>query len=400
MKLGKTWALVWPFVAMSMGCGAMDDGAESQAETVASAEQAIINGSAVTSNRFSAAIIRRKSDPAHPGMWGYTSCSGSVLRRTTRATFVLTARHCVTTGGKIEDPLMSTSDFRVTTAIAPGTWVRETDSSAVTRIAAVATSVRDIDKDLALLTVGEPLTLSGDARLAVSAGPTTAYQGGNLSVYGYGRYVAYDNSTVGTLRVGTGFVPGVDYGLSFVHGNVGNNGAVVNAGDSGGAVARYSAFGSAGGWYTLFGVTSTPVTAGMRNPSTAGHWEWLQTQLGYVFISHAPDMSTTLGCATTTPVSGASLATGLTGDAVRNRWTYYPSNGTLRLGGLCAYGNASTVTLRSCVSSNAYRWDLVPTAGYVQLRNRSLGTCLTSATTPGLAACGSSSLRALFHTQP
>lgn len=384
--------------AGALACSSEGRGEELDTEEVFQTRQSVVGGTALATNPHAAAILR-KSVTERPGEW-YTSCSGTVLKRTSTQSWVLTARHCITTDGKIPGPLLSASDLKVTTEVAPGAWVEPDTGSTVFDRVAMPTSTTDIGADLAILRVVGQLPLAGSGRIGVNVGPTSAVLGSSVSVMAYGPYVMDDFDTAGTLRSASGFPVLSDNGRTFLHGSTGSGGQGFDHGDSGGTIYRTSAWGRSGTWNTLYGVHSTYGNGGYLNPSVAGNWAWIQAQLGGVFISQAGALSTNLGSVMTPPSVNSPLRNGYTGNSSRTRWTYEPVAGTLTLGGLCAYGSGSSITLKTCASSDAYRWDLLPNGGYVRIRNRSLGTCITNATTPTLATCGTSSLAAVFHTEP
>ncbi len=226
-----------PVAVLLGGCG----GTKETSEPIDTSEQPVINGTLV-------------SDAANPGVVAVyhqfiRPCTGALLA----LQWVLTARHCLTTDGKKDGPLILPSQVTVVRASSPGLTPPPTGGSIGQSF------VADSGRDYALVRIWPPL----NAALPLWNGNTSAHFNQTMRAMGFGRFVLGDDtiengtSGAGTLRMADLVVSGTDAETFEMRTNP--SGQNIWHGDSGGPAFRLTdRFGRS--MYTVAGVSQLTTT--------------------------------------------------------------------------------------------------------------------------------------------
>jgi len=400
--------------------GALSCGGEPPpADGVARTEGEIINGTPATGNTTMVALYHKAINDTTCGGapftgWWPRPCSSSVLKRTTTETFVLTARHCVTSDGNINGPLLGAGSLLLSGALAPGPVPTGGTPPAdalpgVVFAAGNPTSAGDRSQDLAIVRVAQQVVIPSTP----SAGngifftnPGASIVGLGLVAYGYGRNVTGDcdgdqSSGAGVLRLGGPYNISSDFGNFYQIPATDTSGRELWHGDSGGPSYFFSP--SSGNAY-LTGVHSGFDTSTILAESGGNALApWLQSKLGNLYLRNVAQ-SFTVGAlvGVTSVVSGAHLTATLAKESAGARFVYNTSTMRISIGSLCAQdqGSNASVSLAGCSSSTLQRWTLNSNA---QVVNQGSGRCLTlSGTNLVSSTCGTVRLanQWLWMTEP
>jgi hypothetical protein len=425
----------------ALGCTAQVDPA---ADDISATRDPIINGTAVSSNEFNAAIYHYNApatctDPvthvknSWPNGWWPRPCSGTVIRKANNHTYVLTARHCVTVDGELNTAVQAYDKIRVTTAISPGivqqNGVPPTSAKAVDNILAEpgGHGAYDSAYDGAILSVPGDLPLSPATNrflvtFATTAELTKARAWISLAIYGYGRNVAGDcdwefppgggTSGAGTLRYSSGFDSYNFYDAAFTrsHWNIYDSGTQAEwHGDSGGPTFYSNQYWP--NWKFLVGVHS--VSDGVSTDTDYGSArlaQFIQQSLGNLFLlpyanAYAPTTTTLVGVPST--LAGSKLSVAYTGDSAKTRVFWDAAAKHILFGGAPGTGKCvedaglgAPVVLHTCKSTNkAQQWTIAGNSS-TTFTNVNSGGCLgLSGTSVISTPCATAALWA-FRTSP
>ena len=349
-----------------------------EAGLVAQREQAVIGGTEIPYNSNAVAIYHKNTGECVPyvganffpnndtnpniynfsNMWWPRPCSGRVIKKDGTTNYILTARHCVTKNGEIDDPnLVSAGGLVSTSRVDPG--VLDVDEQAK-RVDTIGTPVGVTSTvyyqnyatygDLAIVkAVGDlqptdPPTRRGILAYTNDAAPSLADNGNILRTEGYGSKTSgscygFENSGAGILRHDGGWDVTAVYlaanqcyqgsaGTCFAH-TLTANGATVAGGDSGGSLYFLNI---AQNWTAIRDVgVNSGSSIGAGGPVLL---DFIQTALGYVFLVSVNKSSSTLvvGAA---GGDGSLVTQNFTASNVYTRITFDRVSGLLQLNGLC-----------------------------------------------------------------
>jgi hypothetical protein len=284
------------------GCGAPEgDGAANQER------EAILNGTAASAafvSTIGMVAVYDREDAPNTALWFARPCSGTVVYSSGTSSWVLTARHCLTTDGSITGALLPAGDFKLLSGTNPGpalpsptpTSPLEPPAAAITAnflVAAPVTAGQQLD--LALLRVPADWSAIVSA-LPLLMSPVSAVNGLALNITGYG---VSDNDTncqsdddssgAGVARFASGFTVNTASSFASGGGTFGYldsskpAGARAMCGDSGGA--DYA------GWpksdprvNTLLGVHSTAIVNGTGNVMDTSSGSWVSEELDGLYL--------------------------------------------------------------------------------------------------------------------
>ena len=427
MDIRTSLRLAALFSAGALSCGA--EPPESVSEPVASESSAIVNGGDL--NQFQTQFYGTVAiyHPEDGFTWFPRPCSGTMFSAQNGFTWILTARHCVTTNGAIGGPLANPSQLRVIPGPHPGLANPNPPAAAVPAAFVWAMTPT---KDMALVGVQknwEPIVtrfgtwLTEPNKLFQRQATFTAF-GYGLNVFDLGCFdhVNPVNTNAGHARYGSAFtvasggtVSGPnEEGSFYQYVNTSTNGQSTICGDSGGGDIAPLGQDQGSIWLHLLGVHSTGTQAPNELASSQTSIRFLQSFFGGFYLS--PDRYGTVprgiltganANVTRAPTgNGLTLATSPTpGD----RWGYDPFTQRISLSAstntcLAPTGGAgSSVVQAQCSSATAQRWTFEASRRIVNVAH---GTCLTtSGSSLSTALCDDSSPNSwtqmwAFHPQP
>lgn len=374
--------------ALTTACSPVPDsqGPETTAsQDVQQVSQGILNGTDLSSNGLSAAVYHSltqplASCPSWPAGWLSRPCSGTVLKRTGSQTYVLTARHCVTTDGTTGGPLVASGALRVSTAVNPGPVAMggSPPASALPATVVGAAAGTDVGTDLAIVRVDSQLPLSSPRRLRVFRDTKAVLAWWRWKVdFGYGRKLAGDcdgdvNSGAGQLRYASQFELKDVRDDYYVYDNINSSGQQIIHGDSGGG-AFIREFDT--GELSLIGVHSTGAMTPGKDAGSTKLAEFIQSRMGGLFLARFNDVNSTnvVGVAVAGP--GAVLQWQRSGDVSTNRVYFVSIANRLQIAGYCANDEGNGVAVKTQLCNQA-----TPTQNWTvangTIKNLSTGRCL------------------------
>lgn len=359
-----------PFMLLAtcLGC-AVEVGNESY-ESTDSVQSAIVNGYTASRNDHAvAALYKLRSN----NKWGFT-CSGRVLNPSSNVKAILTARHCVTVDGTINGQLVDPEDRKVTALRAPGYEPNDTttDFQFATKIHAHSS------KDIALIWVSGGVGLPDlytNMTVGLSPLATSNYVGEYIDQYGYGLTVFNHDPTpqqrlsLGTLRYGLDFEITADNATSDIYSYWNTSAGSMSKtapGDSGGP-SLYEVWPN---YYTRatyqLGVHSWAnenSTGG--DVSIAGLWNWLNDELGYMYLRNARSLNRRAYWAN---ANSQTLVTSVasTSDSWHSKLVYDPDSKVLRVYGSSGFSGKCVDLKWNDTTSNTPFWLWNCSAGSAQ----------------------------------
>jgi hypothetical protein len=418
MGFGMRFRLGVLISVSGLSCGAPEPGSE----PVASERSEIVNGinaSQATTQFYGMVAVYH---PTAGFTWSPRPCSATIINAEFGFTWILTARHCVTTDGTIVGPIAAPSNLRVLPGPNPGLANPNPPAAAVTAAAVLSMgaqvgdmAVIGVAKNWEALVPRFGMWHSATKPLADSQVQFTAF-GYGLNVFDAG---CFGNPSVttgaGVARYGSAFTitsgelvtenqPAATY--SYLNRSTGFHSTI--CGDSGGGDVAFLGAAQGSTWMHLLGVRSGGSNSPDGFATTQTSVRWLQDQFGGFFLS--PDQ---VGAVPRGSLTGANanLTKTDTGDGLKmvvaptvaDRWFYdsVTQRISFPLDNVClapSGGIGSAVVPRTCADVPTQRW----TFGVDRrLVNVALGSCLTTATIPITAACNSSPTQMwAFHMQP
>jgi hypothetical protein len=339
--------------------------------------------------------------------WFARPCSGHIIKSVSGVSWVLTARHCITTDGTIDGSLLTWSQLKFARTATPGptppaSAVFADSTAGSIRAMPVVSGVADYTRDLALVRVVADWSTSVTSKLGLFVQPPANLQGFSINAFGYGATVPTTSCTdstttgTGTARWATFVVNGTSFvspGGHYAHNNTNALGQKVTCGDSGGP--DYAVFGSEDHtWGHIIGVHSR---AGSSSSLNAVAGKWLHDNIGGLFVSSYWTRTMDLGWNGATSLRLHNLSSEeITSFKYDHATGYLTVNPT----GQCLN---SSLTLVSCSNVTSKRWTV---SSQQRITSVQTGQCLTHSGTSSLALATCSSAgendqrqRWAFHPQ-
>ncbi|HEX6278154.1 MAG TPA: RICIN domain-containing protein [Polyangiaceae bacterium] len=237
---------------LGVACGGAMEGDEVDA-MLDTESSAIVNGSVLSAAQVQDSGLVAIYHPKLPSFtWYPRPCSGVVIRSYAPpfstvgvVTWVLTARHCVTTDGGIWGPLASPNQLRLIPSTNPGPAAPNPPAAAVTPVS--VTDLGGLAGDTAIVTLLVDWSAIASRRLGLFVGKSSSLVGKSLTAFGYGinpndPSCSTNNTSVGAgiARSGGAFpvVSSSEYfggqSASYSYTNSNSAGQSVVCGDSGG----------------------------------------------------------------------------------------------------------------------------------------------------------------------
>jgi hypothetical protein len=347
-------ALLFAATACSGEHGIIDE-AVGTGEDVGVDSADILNGTSVTAAQNPKVVALYHQAMCEPGnsfcpvqgqfYWFPRPCSATILRSTAVDTWILTARHCVTTNGTIDGTPLSPNQIVINTSVSAGPALPSPPVGSFLAGEVVAPAAAGTEAfDLALVRVFAQLPVSAvRVSIPIWQGAVNLPNGAPLAAFGFGRKFTHQDpnfengeSGAGVLRRAFnlpflsacfGCVPYGSY--TYTDWNASSQ-AVVN-GDSGGPTFLQASLSTP--FYQLIGVHSTACwtctpkrgTDALTIKAATG---LIRTYLGYLFVSShgQPDRNMSVNGAI---ASGALVGTSTVKDTAQTHWMYDP--GTLKI---------------------------------------------------------------------
>jgi hypothetical protein len=370
-------------------------GCSAPAEPVEEAVQPIVNGFALSESGSQYFGLAAVFHPAAGGGWYPRPCSGRVVRSAGGFSYILTARHCVTTDSMVNGTVVSPSALRVLPRANAGIPNPNPPAEALTPdfvSAMPITSVSAGSRDIAVVRV----IASWDGFVqqhGMWLGAPSALTGRDVLSVGYGINVQDPNcdtdlSTVGagTARYGSPFhieiasdpLPGGQQGGFYGITNSNQNGQSLICGDSGGPD-----FVLIGDRWQGISVHSSGVFSPATSTSTS---TWVQDTLGGIYLSPASALNLNVVVGSSTFVVSLHDNVTAPSGAVLH---YDPATQRINEQSLfrCLTPGNPALMRDACQDLTRQRWSLGIDG---RITSVSDGTCLTaSGTSVFTSACGS-----------
>ena len=367
--------------------------------------------------------------------WFPRPCSGTIIYSKDNFSWVLTARHCVTTDGTIGGPIAPLSNLRVLPGPNPGLVTQTPPAPPAPPAASVQAGgvlAMSTQGDMAIVGVArnwEALVTRFGMWLA---NPQSLVQRQvQFTAFGYGLkdfdtgcfdHMHPVNTGAGVARYGGPFTVVGGGGVSqanqesssYQFTNSSPSGQSIICGDSGGGDIASLGADQGSTWIHLLGVHSGITDSPSDFAVTQTSVRWLQSQFGGFYLS--PDSIGTVPRGLGTGAN-ANVTRTATGDGVwvvpaptsADRWGYDPFTQRISLSASSSTclapsgGVGSAVVQRACADVAAQRWSF---GADRRLVNVALGSCLTtSGQFLSTAVCDDSSPNSwtqmwAFHVQP
>jgi hypothetical protein len=368
MKTTFVKTLVLPLLSVGLmsSCGNPGD---AEPEELVRSNSKIVGGFTMTAdqvNTWGLMGIYHPGDVA--GTWFPRPCSAEVLRSSGGTSWVLTARHCVTSNHQINGTVVANSQLKLISGtnlpILSGT--QTPPSAAVSPnliVAESATSSTDYAHDLALVRVSANWSTLVGYRRALYVGAPSALNGREFNAFGYGvsdptvmcSVAPYPSNTAGVARYGglfnVGSTTGNSTGGTYTYLNRSSFSQYTNCGDSGGP--DIAPFGTDDSPYDqIIGVHSTGA-----NPdvfvNSALVTRWVQDQLGGIYLIN--DNVAGVG-----QVSGNVLGFVPVGSSLATAFKYDSATQQIIAGSQCLGLTSGLPRAQACDTNNAtQRWNVL-----------------------------------------